>query len=160
MKDMRLWAISVPARSWSFRKGDKMVFTKEYELVTGRDLLTKITSKVDEAIKESGIKDGIVVVETRYSTAGILKISRHGEEILDDIVREMRRIVPARINYYHQDSPENAAGHIKSALYGSSVSLILKDGRLYCEDSQDLYFAEYDGPRNRTYAVCVMGEKA
>ena len=136
-----------------------MVFYKEYTLLSEKDGLHKITDQVKEAIKESGIGNGIVTIETSHSSAGILKVSNQSDEIHDDIVREMRRLVPARINYYHQESPENAAGHIKSALYGTSVSLILKDGKLYCEDKQDICFAEYDGPRNRTFSICVMGEE-
>ena len=135
-----------------------MVYTKEYTLTTGRDSLQSITAQIVKTVKESGIKNGIVVTETVASTAGIFKITSYGEEVLDDIVREMRRIVPARINFYHQDSPENAAGHIKNCLFGSSVSLILKDGKLLCEGKDDVFFAEYDGPRERNYSVCVMGE--
>lgn len=136
-----------------------MLSIKQYSIASGRDSLQNITAYVNKTIKESGIKNGVVVVECPHSTAGILKIDVHGKEVLDDIVREMRRIVPARINFYHQEAPENAAGHIKSSLYGSSVSLILKDGKLLCDGKQDIYLADYDGPRVRTYSVLVMGEE-
>ena len=135
-----------------------MVYIKEFRLTTGRDSLQKITAEIIETVKESKITNGTVIVETAHSTAGILKVTSFGEEVLEDIVKEMRRIVPARINYIHQDSPENAAGHIKSSLFGSSLSLIVKDGRLLCEGKQEICFADYDGPRERTYSVCVMGE--
>ena len=135
-----------------------MVYIREFRLTTGRDSLQKITAEVNETIIESKIKNGTVTVETAHSTAGILKVTSVGEEVGEDIVKEMRRIVPARINYIHQDSPENAAAHIKSSLFGSSVSLIVKDGRLLCEGKQEICFADYDGPRERTYSVCVMGE--
>lgn len=136
-----------------------MLSIKQYSITTGRDLLLNITAEVNRSIADSGIKNGVVVVECPHSTAGILKIDVHGEEVLDDIVREMRRIIPARINFYHQEAPENAAGHIKSSLFGSSVSLILKDGKLLCDGKQDIYFADYDGPRERVYSVLVMGEE-
>ncbi|MBQ6493229.1 MAG: YjbQ family protein [Erysipelotrichaceae bacterium] len=135
-----------------------MVLIKEFEITTGRDSLQCITSAVKETIKESGIINGIVTVEVPHTTAGVLKITSCGKEVTDDIVREMRRLIPARINYYHQDSPENAAAHIKSSLFGTSVSLIVKDGKLLREEKQNIYLAEYDGPRNRTYCVCVTGE--
>lgn len=136
-----------------------MLSIKQYSITTGRDLLLNITAEVNKSIADSGIKNGVVVVECPHSTAGILKIDVHGEEVLDDIVREMRRIIPARINFYHQEAPENAAGHIKSSLFGSSVSLILKDGKLLCDGKQNIYFADYDGPRERVYSVLVMGEE-
>ena len=136
-----------------------MIYMKEYTLTTGRDSLQSITAQLTETIKESGIRNGVVVAETAASTAGIFRITSCGEEVLDDIVKEMRRIVPARINFYHQDSPENAAGHIKNCLFGSSVSMILQDGKLLCEGKQDVYYADYDGPRQRSYSVCIMGDK-
>ena len=136
-----------------------MLSIKQYSITTGRDLLLNITAEVNKSIADSGIKNGVVVVECPHSTAGILKVDVHGEEVLDDIVRETRRMIPARINFYHQEAPENAAGHIKSSLFGSSVSLILKDGKLLCDGKQDIYFADYDGPRERVYSVLVMGEE-
>lgn len=135
-----------------------MVFIKEYSFVGGKDSMQKITNEVNKAIFDSGIENGIVVIEAPHSTAGILKVASCGEEVVADIVKEMRRIVPARINYLHQESPENAAGHIKSSLFGSSVSLILREGKLYCEEEQDIYFADYDGPRKRVFSVCVVGD--
>lgn len=135
-----------------------MVYLKECLITTGRDSLQKITAEINNAINESTIVNGSVTVETVHSTAGILKITSQGNEVLEDIVKEMRRMIPARINYKHQESPENAAGHIKSTLFGSSLSLIVKEGRLLCTDMQDIYFADFDGPRLRKYNICVYGE--
>ncbi len=136
-----------------------MTYIREYSIITKKDALEDVTASVVETVRESGIKDGFAVVETPHSTAGVLKISSCGKEILDDIVKEMRNLVPARINFRHQSAPEDSAGHIKSALFGSSVSLIVKGGKLLCENKQCIYFADYDSPRERTYSVCVCGEK-
>ena len=135
-----------------------MVYIREFSLVTGKASVTDITASVNEAVAESGIRNGIAVVEAAHSTASVLKITDHGEGVIEDIVKEMRRMIPARINFDQQAAPEDAAGHIKSALFGSSLSLIVKDGRLLCDGKQHICFAEYDGPRNRTYSVCVSGE--
>ena len=135
-----------------------MVKFYEYALLTDKEALVKITNDINKAIQDSGVINGIVTIETKHSTASVLKITAYGQEVLDDIRKEMRNIVPARINFKHQDAPENAAGHIKSSLFGSSLSLIVKEGKLICEDSQDIYFYDYDGPRHRTYCVCVIGE--
>ncbi len=134
-----------------------MVYIKECSITSGRDSLQNISDEINNAINESNVVNGVVVVETTHSTCGILKISKQGNEILEDITKEMRRLIPARINYKHQESPENAAGHIKSSLFGTSVSLIVKDGKLLCNDKQDIYFADYDGPRVRKYTILVYG---
>ena len=96
-----------------------MVYIKEYSLVTGNASVTDITASVRETIAESGISNGIAVVEAAHSTASVLKITDHGKGVIEDIVKE---------------------------------------GRLLCEGKQHICFAEYDGPRNRTYSVCVSGE--
>ena len=56
-----------------------MVFIKDFEITTGKNSLDNITASVNEAIKESGIQNGIAVVETAHSTAGILMISSYGK---------------------------------------------------------------------------------
>lgn len=136
-----------------------MVYIKNFELLTSKDSLQKISDNVQKTIEESGINNGSVVVETIHSSAGILMIDSKASVILDDIVREIRRTIPARVNFYYQEAPENVAGQIKSTLFGSSVSAIVCDGKLLCEGKKDIYFADYDGPQNRTYSVCVTGEK-
>lgn len=135
-----------------------MVYIKELKIRTGRDSCDIITSQVDRAIKESGILSGVAVVESGDESVGILKIAGCTPEVVEDIRKEMRRLVPARINFTNQDSPENTAGRIKSCFYGSSVSLIVKDGKLLCDEKQDICFADYDGPQDRTFSVCVYGE--
>ncbi len=135
-----------------------MVYTETKKLETGKSTVHDITEDVKAVLKASGVKNGILVVETKHSTAGIMRTTAWGHEVLEDLVKEMRRIVPARINFKHEDSPEDAAGHIKNALFGSSVSCIVKDGKLVADGKLGIYFAEYDGPRSRSYDVCVVGE--
>lgn len=135
-----------------------MIYTDVVSLVTERDGIHEITSGVEEAVRKSGITNGICVVEAAHTTAGLLKICSCAEGTAADLVKEMRRLIPSRINFVHQDSPDDAAGHLKSAMFGTSLSLIVKDGKLVCLENQGIYFAEYDGPRNRHYTVCVFGE--
>ena len=136
-----------------------MIYIKEYTITSERDSLQDISDKVIETINESKIANGTVTIETTAQASGIFKADLLGLEVEKDIIKEMRRIVPARINFCYQESPENAAGHIKNALFGSSVSMILKGGKLLCEGKQNICFADYDGPRELSYSVCVMGEK-
>jgi hypothetical protein len=71
---------------------------------------------------------------------------------------EIDRLVPTRINFRHQyDTPQDAAGHIKSALVGPSQTFIIDDGQLVLGHSQKIYFFEFDGPRKRQIYVQVLG---
>ena len=135
-----------------------MVSMETKTLDTQQNQVCDLSAQVAAAVAASGIQSGIAVVETCHSTAGILRTTAWGHEVLEDLVKEMRRLVPARINFKHEESPEDAAGHLKCALFGSSVSCIVRNGTLVSQGKQGIYFLEYDGPRNRTYDICVVGE--
>ena len=67
--------------------------------------------------------------------------------------------IPTRIDFHHQhDSPQDAAGHVKSALLGIERMFIVHEGKLLVGGSQGIYFLEFDGPRNREYYVKVIGD--
>lgn len=58
--------------------------------------------------------------------------------------------MPTRVDFCHQfDTPEDAAGHIKSVLTGCTLPILIKDGKALLGSSQGIYFLEFDGPRNR-----------
>ena len=135
-----------------------MVYITELTLRTGREAASEITAAVSAAISGSGIKNGMVTVETPCPATGVLRMAAGEEKVVYDVVKEMRRIVPARINFANEESPENAAGCIKSALFGAGVTCVVKDGALALGKGSGIYFMDYDGPRDRTYHVCVMGE--
>lgn len=135
-----------------------MVYITELTLRTGKDAASEITEAVAAAVSGSGIKNGMVTVETCCGSTGILRMAAGNEKVVSDVVKEMRRLVPARINFANEESPENAAGWIKAALFGASVTGIVKDGALALGQDGGIYFMDYDGPRDRTYHVCVVGQ--
>ena len=75
-----------------------------------------------------------------------------------DLLYEIKNLVPSRITFKQQISPDETSGEIKNALFGHSVIAIIKDGKLMAGDSLGFYFLEYDGPTNRTYFIEVQGE--
>ena len=85
-----------------------------------------------------------------HTTAGLCLTSKWDETDFADIKGELRRIVPTRVDFCHQfDTPEDAAGHIKSVLTGCTLPILIKDGKALLGSSQGIYFLEFDGPRNR-----------
>ena len=67
---------------------------------------------------------------------------------------EIDKIVPWEDGYAHFEG--NSAAHLKSSLYGFSEEIIIEDGRLLLGTWQDIYFCEFDGPRNRKVIVKIM----
>ena len=72
----------------------------------------------------------------------------------EDIHDDINRLVPTRINFKHQwDTPQDAAGHVKSVLVGVSLPLIVEDRQPLLGHSQGVFFNEFDGPRQRQFFV-------
>ena len=134
-----------------------MLLTLNIETPPG-DALVDITADVAAAVAESGIISGICAIIVPHTTAGITVNSALDNATLDDIIADLRRLVPTRIDFAHQyDTPADAAGHIKAALVGHSVTLALVDGALTLGGSQSLLFCEFDGPRRRQVQVKIIG---
>lgn len=128
-----------------------------YQLATTGNGLFDITDQISAAIAESSVTDGIAVVMVPHTTAGVTVFSFPDPLGFEDMNDEMGRIVPTRINFKHQhDTPQDAAGHIKSVLVGVSLSLIISQGKLLLGHSQAVYFFEFDGPRQRTFNVQIV----
>lgn len=116
-----------------------------------------ITDEVKKIVRESGVQEGICIVYIPHTTAGLTLTSFWDSAGFEDLQDEICRIIPTRIDFKHQhDTPQDAAGHVKSSLVGISLSLIISRGKLLLGSSQGIYFLEFDGPRNREYYVKVL----
>lgn len=131
---------------------------QELKFDTKKNDVRPLTEEIQRVITESGVTDGICVVHSPHTTAGITITSKWDETDFADIKSEMRRIVPTRVDFCHQfDTPEDAAGHIKSVLVGCNMTLIVQGGELLLGSSQGIFFLEFDGPRSRKCYVMVDG---
>jgi secondary thiamine-phosphate synthase enzyme len=116
--------------------------------------LISITAQVSRVVKESGVQDGICVVFVPHTTAGVTINENADPDVVRDIVYEINKVIPLTDHYEHGEG--NSAAHIKSSLFGPSLSLIIKDGRLLLGTWQTIYFCEFDGPRSRQFFVKVV----
>ena len=113
-----------------------------------------ITDAVREEVQKSGVKDGVCHVSMLHSTAGLMVCCRRSEA-LEDIMQDIERMVPTRVDFRHRETASDAGGHVKTALTNSQVSFIVEGGRLVLGEQQAIVFAEFDGPRPRSYYVGV-----
>jgi secondary thiamine-phosphate synthase enzyme len=121
--------------------------------------LTNVTAQVKEAVRESGVLEGICVVYVPHTTAGILINSAMDKNTALDIIEDLQRMVPTRVDFHHiYDTPADASGHVKASLVGGSQSLIVAGGELLLGHSQSVMFFEFDGPRKRQLLVRVVSE--
>ncbi len=119
--------------------------------------VVSITDELNKAVADSGVTDGICVVTIPHTTAGLTITSFWDPLGFEDIQDEISRLIPTRIDFKHQhDTPQDAAGHVKSSLIGTSLSIIVKEGKPFLGHSQGVYFLEFDGPRNRECFVKII----
>ena len=106
-----------------------------------------ITALVQAAVVELGVKAGAVTVFVPHTTAGITINENADPDVVTDIKSGLEKIIPWNSHYRHGEG--NSAAHIKCGLMGSSVRVLVENGRLQLGTWQAIYFCEFDGPRTR-----------
>jgi secondary thiamine-phosphate synthase enzyme len=112
-----------------------------------------ITSLIEDKVRASGVKEGIVTVFVPHTTAALTINENADPSVVEDIISTLDRIIPPRGNYSHMEG--NSHAHIKSSIIGSSRQIIIENGRLKLGTWQGIYFCEFDGPRNRQVWVKI-----
>ena len=121
---------------------------------SSRTELVDISSEVREAVRASGVKEGICLLYVPHTTAGITINESADPSVRKDIVMETNKVIPLDDGYAHREG--NSAAHIKSSLLGCSAALIVADGELVLGTWQGVFFCEFDGPRARKAHVRVV----
>jgi len=128
---------------------------KEVLLRTSNSVqLINIDAQVEQAILESGVREGICTIFTPHTTAGITINENADPDVVRDMVMEINKIIPFQDGYHHREG--NSAAHIKSSLFGPSLTLIVQDGRPIFGTWQSVYFCEFDGPRTRRCYIKII----
>jgi secondary thiamine-phosphate synthase enzyme len=115
-----------------------------------------ITARVRAAVTRSKVKDGICVVAVLHTTAGVFVNENADPAVQHDLLSQLGKLVPREEEFQHAEG--NADAHIKAVLTGNDVSLSVRDGELALGTWQGIYFADYDGPRERHTLVTVVGD--
>ena len=120
--------------------------------------LYDITSRIREIVKESKVKSGIVSVYSRGSTCAIMIQENWDDSVQNDVVTLLNRIIPSGI-WQHDHQDNNGDAHLKAGLVGPSETIPIVDGNAGLSTWQNIFFCEFDGPRNkREVVVTVLGE--
>ena len=104
---------------------------KNFKIKTNERDVVSLTDNIKAFVEESGIQEGLCVVTTPHTTAGLTITSFWDPNGFLDLQDEICRLIPTRINFKHQfDTPQDAAGHVKSSLVGISLSMAIHNGKL------------------------------
>lgn len=131
---------------------------KTISITTGLgDSMVDITDQVRAIVKESQVASGVCHVVVGHTTAAVTINSHMDPATAQDIVADVRRLVPTRTDFFHIfDTPADAAAHIKASLIGNSETVLIEDNELVLGHSQGLLFFEFDGPRDRKVMVKII----
>ena len=123
--------------------------------------LYDVTAKVQTALKESGIRDGLLTCFIRHTSASLLIQENADPDVLSDLENFMRRTVSrdARLYRHTTEGPDDMPSHIRSALTQTSLSIPVEGGRLALGTWQAIYVFEHrDQGQRREVVVHVIGE--
>jgi secondary thiamine-phosphate synthase enzyme len=132
------------------------IFTSSFDFETrGEFDVVDLTPRVEEKVRDSGIKDGIVVVYAGHAT-GVIILNELDRALLEDLKNFMRRLTPPEGGYRHTG---NAASHLRSMLFTPSRIVPVHDSHLRLGNWQSLYWVEAERrPRRRRVEIMVIGE--
>ena len=117
-----------------------------------RNEFIDITRQVEQAVQ--GVREGVVTVFVPHTTAAVTINENADPSVVSDILGKLAQLVPEQDNYSHAEG--NSDAHIKSSLLGSSLTVIVKDGKLMLGTWQGIYLCEFDGPRTRRVIISLQ----
>ena len=125
-------------------------------LKTGqREVLVDITPEVKAVVARSGIRNGLVNLYAQGATAAIMIQENWDDSVQSDVINLLRKLAPNGV-WLHDAQDGNGDSHLKSGLVGPSETLPLIDGQLGLSTWQNIFFCEFDGPRNDRRVVCTI----
>ncbi len=129
----------------------KTITIKTYQ----RECLVDITREVENVLNKSETENGIINVYAHGATAAIMIQENWDESVQKDMVRLMRRIVPRGI-WMHDSQDGNGDSHLKAGIIGPSETIPVQNGRLGLSTWQNIFFCEFDGPREARHILVTI----
>jgi secondary thiamine-phosphate synthase enzyme len=148
----------------SSEKGGNIRIMKSYrrELwfnVQTRRAFVNITSDVEECLRESGIKEGILLVNAMHITASVF-VNDDEQGLHHDFDVWLENLAPHEpvSRYRHNNGEDNADAHLKRQLMGREVVVAVTEGRLDFGPWEQIFYGEFDGRRKKRVLVKIIGE--
>jgi secondary thiamine-phosphate synthase enzyme len=122
-----------------------------------RTSFVDITADINACIQESACMSGLVCIYTPHTTAAITINENADPDVRHDLSYKINEMIPCDESAYRH-CEGNSDSHLKSSLFSPSLTCIIEDGRCLLGIWQGIYFCEFDGPRNRTVHVKIIGD--
>ena len=119
-----------------------------------REELVEFTDEVRRRLKGSGAREGLCVLYSRHTTAGLTVNENADPDVPRDMLQHLRTLIPQHgMGFRHGE--ENSDAHIKTTLVGTSVTIPFHDGELLLGRWQGIFLCEFDGGREREVVMLI-----
>ncbi len=126
------------------------------ELRTGaREELIDITEQVRAIVARAATANGLVALYAQGSTAAIMIQENWDASVPTDVVTLLRKLIPQGV-WLHDRVDDNGDAHLKAGLVGPSETIPIIDGQVGLSRWQNIFFCEFDGPRDQRTVVCTV----
>jgi secondary thiamine-phosphate synthase enzyme len=122
-----------------------------------REEFVNITAQVEEAIRKSGVKEGMVLVSAMHITAAVY-VNDAEDGLIEDIKEWLRGLAPEKDYRHHRTGEDNGQAHLKNLIMHHQVMVPVTNGKADFGPWQQVYYAEFDGRRAKRVIIKVMGE--
>jgi len=119
-----------------------------------RTELKNVTGEIEKLVRDSKCESGVCYLYVPHTTAGVIVNEGYDPDVARDMEGALDRLVPDSPQFRHAEG--NSDSHIKTALVGSSETVWIEKGRLALGRWQQIFFAEFDGPRSRELHVKIV----
>lgn len=118
-----------------------------------------ITPQVEEAVRKSGVQEGLVLVNPMHITASCY-INDDERGLIQDFDEFLEMIAPYDVSKYrhHQTGEDNGDAHLKRQIFGREVTVAITKGKLDFGTWEQIFYAEFDGQRKKRVLIKIIGE--
>jgi secondary thiamine-phosphate synthase enzyme len=124
-----------------------------------RRQIISIHHDVEDLVRQSGVKDGLVLVNAMHITASVF-INDNEDGLHHDYEKWLERLAPEKPHsqYAHNGAEDNADAHMKRQIMGREVVVAITDGKLHLGPWEHIFYYEFDGRRRKRLLVKIIGE--
>src|SRR5262249_14718883 len=117
--------------------------------------LIEITRLVAGIVEETGLIEGAIVLQTMHTTSALTINENADPDVRRDLIAKLESFIPQYEPFYRHDEG-NSDSHLKTSLFGPSLTVIVTGGKLLLGRWQGIYFCEWDGPRRRRVGAMIL----
>ena len=120
-----------------------------------REILVDITDRVADAVRQSAVQDGLVALYAQGATGAIMIQENWDDSVQTDVINLLAGLIPRGV-WLHDRQDGNGDAHLKAGLVGPSETIPIIDGKLGLSTWQNIFFCEFDGPRDKRRIICTI----